>query len=197
MPHNDPFFFLAPIYDRVFQRLEVEPLAEAAGLPTEGRLLDVGGGTGRIAQKLAGRAAQVVVVDSSRAMLVQARPKPGLHLAQAGAERLPFAAGSFARVIVVDAYHHMPGQAEALDELWRVLAPGGRLVIEEPDVRHLAVRLVALAERLARMGSRFHAPEAIAAALERRGAHVELQRDGRAARVIAHRPAAGALSPSS
>lgn len=189
MPRHDPFLFLAPIYDRVFQRLEVGPLAEAAGLPIGGRLLDAGGGTGRIAQKLAGRAGQVVVADASRAMLVRARAKAGLRLAQAGAERLPFAARCFERVIVVDAYHHLPRQSEALDELWRVLAPGGRLVIEEPDIRHLAVRLVALAERLARMGSRFHAPDAIAAALERRGARVVLQRDGHAARVIAYKPA--------
>jgi demethylmenaquinone methyltransferase/2-methoxy-6-polyprenyl-1,4-benzoquinol methylase len=52
-------------------------------------------------------------------------------------------------------------------ELVRVLAPGGRLVVEEPDIAHWGVKLVALGEKLLLMRSHFYAPEAIAALFER------------------------------
>jgi len=48
-----------------------------------------------------------------------------------------------------------------VQELLRVLAPGGRLVIEEPDIRDFAVKLVALGERLAMMTSHFRRAEEI------------------------------------
>jgi len=44
---------------------------------------------------------------------------------------------SFDRVLMVDALHHVVNQAETICELYRVLKPGGRLVIEEPDLRNL------------------------------------------------------------
>lgn len=70
---------------------------------------------------------------------------------------------------MVDAYHHLADQARALQEMWRILAPGGRLIIEEPDIASFAVRLVALGERLLLMRSRFRSAEHIASAMERIG----------------------------
>jgi len=48
-----------------------------------------------------------------------------------------------------------------------VLKPGGRLVIEEPDVRCWQVKLVALVEKLALMRSHFLSPPEIVALLPR------------------------------
>ena len=39
--------------------------------------------------------------------------------------------------------------------MWRVLKPGGRIIIEEPDIHHWAVKLIALGEKLALMRSHF------------------------------------------
>jgi ubiquinone/menaquinone biosynthesis C-methylase UbiE len=96
-------------------------------------------------------------------MLVEARRKAGLHPVCSHTERLPFPDGFFARIIMVDAFHHVCNQSQTAAELWRVLRPGGRLVIEEPDIRAFAVKLMAAGEKLALMRSRFLSPSRIAA----------------------------------
>jgi demethylmenaquinone methyltransferase/2-methoxy-6-polyprenyl-1,4-benzoquinol methylase len=174
MPRPDHFGFLAPLYDRVISAPRGDQLVRLAELPHQALMLDVGGGTGRIAEGMVGRVGSVVVADESRGMLLQAIQKPGLLAVQSLAEGLPFASGTVERVIVVDVYHHLADQEKALEELWRVLAPGGLLIIEEPDINHPAVKLVALAERLLLMRSRFVRSERIAADLIALGAHVDV-----------------------
>lgn len=177
MPRLDHFDCLAPLYDRLIPAPQGDQLATLAELPCEGLLLDAGGGTGRVAQSLVGRVDQVVVADASLKMLSQARQKPGLWTVLSRAEQLPFASDSMARVIIVDAYHHLADQQKSLQELWRVLAPGGLLIIEEPDIAHLAVKFVALAERVLLMRSHFVRGEIIADDLATLGAQAETVRE--------------------
>jgi ubiquinone/menaquinone biosynthesis C-methylase UbiE len=158
----DHFDFLAPIYDRAIPFSRLELMLKMVDLPMDGLLLDAGGGTGRVASALRPHVRQAMVADFSPGMLVQASRK-GLPALQTPAEHLPFAAGTFERIIMVDALHHVHNQAETIAELWRVLKPGGRLVIEEPDVRTLTVKLVALGEKLALMRSHFISPPKIVA----------------------------------
>lgn len=182
------FDLLAPLYDHLMSRPDAEPLARALNLPADGLLLDAGGGTGRVSRLLVPWVRGVVVCDASRGMLAQVSPG-GLCTVQCHAERLPFADGAFARVLVVDALHHFSRQREALAELVRVLAPGGRLLVSEPDIGHRGVRLIALAERLALMGSRFLPPTEIAAMLAVEGIAPSIARDGGAtAWIVADKP---------
>jgi demethylmenaquinone methyltransferase/2-methoxy-6-polyprenyl-1,4-benzoquinol methylase len=174
MPWLDHFGLLAPLYDWLFRLPDTTHLVELTGLPIRGRLLDVGGGTGRIARSLVGLAGQVVVADESLKMLSHARAKPGMHLAVAHAERLPFPNGAFERVIMVDAYHHLQDQDCSLAEMMRVCTPGGRVVIEEPDITRIAVWPIALFERVALMRSRFRRAEEIAASFQALGAAVSI-----------------------
>jgi demethylmenaquinone methyltransferase/2-methoxy-6-polyprenyl-1,4-benzoquinol methylase len=162
MPILDHFGIIAPFYDRVIGQREPRRLIELLGLPRGGALLDAGGGTGRVSQALQAMVDLVVVADESAEMLVQAAQKPGLRPTQARVERLPFADGTFERIIMIDALHHVANQQHTADELWRVLKPGGQIVIEEPDIRTFAVKLVALGEKLALMRSHFLSPIQIA-----------------------------------
>ncbi len=98
--------------------------------------------------------------DTSKGMTRQARAK-GLLAVRGAVEGLPFAHGSFERLLVVDAFHHFADHQAAARELVRVVRPGGRLVIEEPDIRRWPVKLIALAERLLLMRSRFFDAEAL------------------------------------
>ncbi len=163
MPGLDHFGWLAPYYERFIKPRQEDPLHSVAGLPVAGSLLDAGGGTGRIAQSLVGLAGQVVVADLSLKMLKQAAGKDHLLAVNCHSEKLPFPVGYFERIIMVDALHHVCDQRQTARELYRVLAPGGRLVIEEPDVRVWGVKLIAIGEKLLLMRSHFLSPPRIAA----------------------------------
>ena len=180
----DHFGFLAPFYDRVIGSRAFERLISLAGLPIEGSLLDAGGGTGRVTESLRGLAGKLVVADASHGMLRQALTKGGLVPVCSLVEILPFASNEFDRIVIVDALHHVHSQKATADELWRVLAPGGRLVIEEPDVRRLAVKFVAIAEKIALMRSHFLAPDEIAKLFTQQEAEIEIVDDGFNAYVI-------------
>jgi demethylmenaquinone methyltransferase/2-methoxy-6-polyprenyl-1,4-benzoquinol methylase len=56
-----------------------------------------------------------------------------------------------------------------------VLKPGGRIVIEEPDIRTFAVKLIALGETILLMGSHFLTPDQIAALFPAGQTRVEAQ----------------------
>lgn len=156
----DHFRMAAPIYDRVLGPPNVDRLKRLLRLPVEGWMLDAGGGTGRVSEPLRPLTGGLAVADVSRAMLRRARNKPLVSIA-AAAESLPFPDDAFQRVLAVDSLHHFSDPGRALAEFGRVLQPGGRLLIEEPDIRRFAVKIVAIAEKLFRMGSRFLSPREI------------------------------------
>jgi ubiquinone/menaquinone biosynthesis C-methylase UbiE len=184
----DHFGLIAPYYDRIFKSSERGRLFDIVGLPISGTLLDAGGGTGRISQLLKNKVSQVVVADLSFDMLIQAHAKGGLQTACTHTERLPFLSNYFDRVIMIDALHHVCDQAETAQELWRVLKFGGRLVIEEPDVRTLGVKILALAEKLMGMRSHFLAPARIASLFDG-NAECQITSKGSISWVIIDKPA--------
>jgi demethylmenaquinone methyltransferase/2-methoxy-6-polyprenyl-1,4-benzoquinol methylase len=168
MPLLDHFGLIAPVYDKIIHIRDAEQLAQLLALPGQPanqnhkHLLDAGGGTGRVSGALQGIYCSKVVLDESMGMLRQARQKKRLEAVCSQAERLPFPDGAFDRIIMVDALHHVASQERTASELWRVLRPGGRLVIEEPDIRTMIVKLVAIVERISLMRSRFIPPKDIA-----------------------------------
>ena len=161
MPVFDHFGFIAPYYDRLIRRSKPEKLLAQIDPPVSGFLLDVGGGTGRVAETLLGRTERVIVADLSMGMLQQARVKNNLAPVCASSENLPFASNFFDRILMVDAFHHVLDQRQSAEELWRILKSGGRLVIEEPDIHRFATKIVAILEKLAFMRSHFKSPQEI------------------------------------
>ena len=155
----DHFDFIAPVFSRVGYA-SVEDMLRYADLPTPGRVLDAGGGTGRVANAIREHAREVVIADPSLGMLRQA-DRTQLQLACSNSEALPFPSDYFERILMVDALHHVVHQGDTARELYRVLKPGGRLVIEEPDIRKFVVKLIAVAEKLLLMRSHFLAPQKI------------------------------------
>ncbi len=79
MPRFDHFDLLAPLYETFIPPRDPRELVARIGLPVAGALLDAGGGTGRVAQFLVGKADPIVVADFSRRMLAEAGRKNGLR----------------------------------------------------------------------------------------------------------------------
>jgi len=182
----DHFALIAPYYDRIFGRGSLTGLLARLAPEPHHRVLDVGGGTGRVAARLADYVRQVCVLDPSPGMLVQGQRK-GICITRGEAEDLPFANAAFERVIVVDAFHHLRDQEQAVRELLRVLAPGGFVVIEEPDIDHWGVKVVALAEKFLHMRSCFRTAGEMRRMLERARAYARVEREGYTVWVIAQK----------
>lgn len=155
----DHFSAIAPIYARVTYSKK-DMMREVASLPVQGRLLDVGGGTGRVASAIREYVDEIFIADVSFGMLAHS-PRADLKPVCGASEFLPFADNFFERVIMVDALHHVVDHAHSAREMFRVLKPGGVLVIEEPDIRTFGVKLIALAEKILLMRSHFLTPDAI------------------------------------
>lgn len=160
------FDHLAWVYDRFAGRPNLTVLRDLLGLPIRGWMLDEGGGTGRVSYPFLSQVGGVVIADASLPMLRAASKKGRLLTVKSLAELLPFSEQCFERIMVVDAFHHFHDAHGAMGELSRVLKKGGRLVIEEPDLRRWTVKAVALAERLLLMRSRFLSPSAMLDMLE-------------------------------
>jgi ubiquinone/menaquinone biosynthesis C-methylase UbiE len=156
------FDLLAPYYDRFIKPRDITRFSSLLQLPTTGMMLDVGGGTGQKSLPLLGLAGGIIVLDSSMGMLTQAKQKDRFKIICSESEQLPLVDGCMERVIIVDALHHVRNYRDTCAEMWRVTKPGGRIVIEEPDIRRVIVKLLALFEKIALMRSHFISPPIIA-----------------------------------
>jgi len=96
------------------------------------RVLDVGCGAGSHSVALADRGAKVTGFDKSRGLLAIARERLGerveLHHGDL-ADPLPFDDGAFDVVLASLVLHYLRDWAPVLEELHRVLVPGGRLIV--------------------------------------------------------------------
>ncbi|MEO1968914.1 MAG: metalloregulator ArsR/SmtB family transcription factor [Sphingomonadaceae bacterium] len=120
-----------------------------------GRVLDIGTGTGRMAELFAAHADHIVALDKSLAMLRVARaklqhlPTDRVELVQGDFEQLPLPANSIDTVLFHQVLHFAQDPASALREAARVTRDGGRIAIvdfaahqrEDLRERHAHARL--------------------------------------------------------
>ena len=117
-------FFLATAFGREIRISDKSFLA-----------LDCAAGTGEFSLAAAKRAGTVLCTDQSRPMLDRARKKAAkreltnIRFAQRDVTALSDPDGSFDAVIAANVLHLLPEPETAVRELWRVTAPGGRLIL--------------------------------------------------------------------
>jgi demethylmenaquinone methyltransferase/2-methoxy-6-polyprenyl-1,4-benzoquinol methylase len=142
------FQSVAPKYDimndlmslgmhRLWKRFTIQQAAIKKGH----RILDVASGTGDLAiafAKLVGPTGHVIMTDINEAMLDAGRDRlldqgviGNIECMQADAENLPFASNDFDRVTIAFGLRNVTDKLTALKSMYRVLKPGGKLLILE------------------------------------------------------------------
>jgi ubiquinone/menaquinone biosynthesis C-methylase UbiE len=102
--------------------------------PTD-RVLDLGCGTGWASRRMArvATAGEIVGLDVADEMLRRAeqasREFKNIRYVWGSAESVPAKEGTFSKVLSVESFYYYADQGKALDELRRVIAPGGKLFI--------------------------------------------------------------------
>ncbi len=153
VPHDEKVHRVAQVFDSVaknydlmndFMSLGIHRLWKRftialAGVKSGEKVLDLAGGTGDLAAKFAklvGTDGQVVLADINMAMLQVGRERlldEGIivNTAQVNAECLPFADNTFDLITIAFGLRNVTDKDVALASMFRVLKPGGRLLILE------------------------------------------------------------------
>lgn len=126
-----PKFWNSPLSKEVIRILEIQKGEN---------VLDIGAGMGPASVEAASKGAHVVAIDPSRFMRAvlgfrrQFQKNPGLITVEAGvAERIPLPKGSTDVVCAVNAIHHWKDLEGSIEEIARVIAPRGRVLLVDED----------------------------------------------------------------
>ena len=127
------------------------------------RVLEIGPGTGYYTFEMAGRldGGQVDIFDIQQEMLdhvvreADRRGVTNVQPALGDAQALPYGDASFDAVVLITVLGEIPDQDRALNEIARVLKPGGRLIVGEMFVDPHIVTFGTLRDRAARAGLSF------------------------------------------
>jgi SAM-dependent methyltransferase len=112
-----------------YPQAAIERLAREFELSSDSSVVDLAAGTGKLGRSLAPLVGSLIAVEPSPAMLAElGRRAPMLDAREGTAEAIPLPDGSVQAVFVGQAFHWFR-TAEALDEIARVLAPGGGLAL--------------------------------------------------------------------
>lgn len=122
---------------RMWKRFTID----CSGVKAGQKVLDLAGGTGDLAakfSKVVGATGQVILADINHSMLTVGKEKllnkgivGNLHYVQANAEALPFPDNHFDLITIAFGLRNVTDKSKALASMFRVLKPGGRLLILE------------------------------------------------------------------
>jgi SAM-dependent methyltransferase len=112
--------------------------------------LDLGCGTGSNRQTLLSFSERVIGVDLGWGALQLNWPLDSASLCQADAMNLPFIDRCFDLVVALDLLEHLPDENLGVREMWRILKPGGYLVIFVPAFEWLWSKMDEVARHIRR-----------------------------------------------
>lgn len=125
-----------------FKLYKFEEIKAAANLQEHELVVDIGGGTGGLAQYICNNCKLVYVLDESEKMLSKLKPRKKLKIIKGNALKTPFENNSIDTVILSDVFHHIKEQKELVIEINRILKPGGKLVMLDFDRTYIKTRLL-------------------------------------------------------
>lgn len=180
IPFNYMGWFFKTFGSSIYPKSVQESLCDfLQPLPSDARVLDVGGGTG-IMSEFAHNCRddlEYIVVDPAQGMLKYTN-KSYMKICKAHAETLPFEDKSVAIVLMGEALHHFRDVDKAIKETVRVLKKNGSLFIYDFDVSSFRGRTLCRIESILGEPANFFEPDALLVSLENYGFEVGYKRHG-------------------
>lgn len=138
-------------YDKfmsIFKLDKNNTIINALGNVNSLMILDIGGGTGTLANSLINLGGIVTIVDPEVKMTEVAKSKnEKVNVINSFANNIPLENSSIDLIVVRDAFHHIMEKEKALKECSRVLKPNGRILIYEFEKSHIITKLIFLFEK--------------------------------------------------
>jgi ubiquinone/menaquinone biosynthesis C-methylase UbiE len=129
-------WIVPPLIDWSMRNKRLRPYRERTAGAAEGRVLDIGIGSGLNLPFYARQTREIFGLDPSPPLLARAqsmapRTQTPIHLLEGSAERIPLADHTIDTVVMTWTGCSIPEICAALEEMRRVLRPGGRLLFVE------------------------------------------------------------------
>lgn len=136
-------------YDKfmdTFNLYKIKDIEDAASINEDEVVVDIGGGTGFLANHICNSCNTVYVLDESEKMLSRVEDRGNVKIIKGNALSTPFDNGSIDTVIMSDVFHHIKEQEELIAEISRILKDSGKIVIMDFHKNHIRTRLLRVFE---------------------------------------------------
>ncbi|SKC47556.1 class I SAM-dependent methyltransferase [Maledivibacter halophilus] len=133
---------------KIFNLYRGKEISDILNLKGDEKILDIGGGTGYLAKYLNTKCKEIYVLDESEDMLSHVKEKENIHKVVCDALDLKINDESMDIVILSDVFHHIKDQNKLMDESFRVLKYGGRVLIHDFDISHKRTKILRCFERV-------------------------------------------------
>ncbi|MBA2566117.1 MAG: class I SAM-dependent methyltransferase [Gemmatimonadetes bacterium] len=112
----------------------LELIARSGGLEPDCKVLEIGSGKGRLLHEFRARGLDVVGVELNPRLIAAGRQAFGrMPIVRGTAVQLCLRDASFDVVLEFDVFEHIADTERHVDEVWRVLRPGGRYLLTTPN----------------------------------------------------------------
>lgn len=126
----------------LFNLNKMDEIKDALELKSNEVVVDIGGGTGRLAEYLSQSCRIVYILDESEGMLSRVKVNEKVVAITGDALEAPFDNGSVDVVVMSDVLHHIGNQSALIDEVFRMLKRDGKLLIMDFEKKHMKTRLL-------------------------------------------------------
>ena len=138
-------------YDKfidLFNLNKMDEIKEIMNLKGDEVVLDIGGGTGKLADYVSKDCRKIYVLDESRGMLSRIKPNKKVIPLLGNALETDFVDKSIDVVIIADVLHHIKDQEGLIDEIHRILKGNGKLIILDFEKNHIKIMLLRIFESI-------------------------------------------------
>lgn len=133
---------------KTFRLYKEKEILQALDLKGNEIILDIGGGTGYIANELSYHCDKVFVLDESERMLSQVRKRDNVIPMVGEATSTSLEKGSVDIVLLTDVVHHIKDQEALIREVNRVLNRHGKVLVMDFERSHIKTKVIHLFEHL-------------------------------------------------